>query len=101
MPWLQDWFFNSTIKGLLHHGVDSLAAGGIFAVIGKVLSWIFPDPQTVWFIKQTESILIACLFVIFGLKLFLVIVKELIAPIKELWQFLKGGWNGTHSLVAL
>jgi hypothetical protein len=91
MSWSRDWFYNSTIQGLLHHAVDTLAAILVFTFIGQVLKWTLSDPTTVWFIENTESIVIDGLLVIFGLRL-------LIIPVKELWHQIRGGWNDTRVL---
>jgi hypothetical protein len=91
MEWFKDWFYNPTVKGLLHHAVDSAAAGLVFSIIGMFLKWIFPDPGTIWFIEKTERIVIDALFVIFGLRLLLILLKEL-------WHQIRGGWNGIQVL---
>ena len=93
MGWFQDWFSNPTIKGLLHHAVDCTAAGLVFSFVAMFLKWFFTDPQIIWFIGQTESIVIDTLFVIFGIRLLLV-------PIKELWLQIRGGWNAVQVFAA-
>jgi hypothetical protein len=88
---IRDWFYNSTIQGLLHHAVDTLAAILVFTIIGQVLKFTVSDPNTVWFIEKTESIVIDSLLVLFGIRL-------LIIPVKELWHQIRGGWNDTRVL---
>jgi hypothetical protein len=104
MSW-RDWLYRlykSTIEGLLQHAVACLSAGIVFSITGWVLSLILPKVQTGGgFIELSESILIDCIFVIFGLRLVLVTLMELVNPIKDLWRLLRGGWNGTNSIMAL
>jgi hypothetical protein len=91
MSWLEDWFYNPTIQGLLHHAVDTMAAVLVFAGIGWVLKSAFSDPQTICFVESVERIVIDALLVIFGLRL-------LIIPVKESWHQIRRGWNGTQVL---
>jgi hypothetical protein len=90
MPW-QDWFDVAFVRHLVRHVSGTIVAILFFALTAWIVKMVMPVGPIRDRIEQVEGIVILALVAILAIQL-------LIPLIKQVWNMLKGGWNGTQVL---